>query len=126
MSTGVRRSSAFALLLELAMIVLGVFLGTTAEQWRSARAEHETARAALRDFRTEVAHNRDQLRAVRVYHAILADSIALFVRSPGAHTLTAFLQHSGFHGTRSVDFEHTAYDLALATQALAHVDPPLA
>ena len=55
---------------------------------------------------------------------------------PGTVALQTFLTSSGpktlktfdipFHGIGPVFFEHTAWDLALATQSLAYVDPDLA
>lgn len=53
------------LLLELSMIVLGVFLGLMAEQWREGTHQGELAQASLRNFRTEIKTNQTQINAVR-------------------------------------------------------------
>lgn len=118
--------SIASLILEVAMIVVGVFLGLAAEQWREGRHEHEVALASLRNFRTEIVTNQAQITGVRSYHQGLARNLQKFTEESGSHTLQRFLKDVQFQGMRTVDLEHTAWDLALATQALSYMKPDMA
>lgn len=114
------------LILELAMIVVGVFLGLMAEQWREGRHEQALAMASLENFRTELRVNQAQVRRVREYHSALAASVGKFVNFGKSHTFNDFLKQTSFRGTSAVDFEHTAWDLALSTHSLSYLKPDIA
>jgi hypothetical protein len=120
------RKTAGALLLELLMIGIGVFLGASAEQWRDARHERELARASLMNFRREVSDNRRRIAVVRSYHTDLATNTATFLNGSRPHSLQNFITTVHYRGMVTADLEHTAWDLALATQALSNIDPSLA
>lgn len=120
------RPSVWMLLLEVALIGTGVFLGLMGEQWRESRAHRELAETALQNFRTEMLANRQSIADVKDYHVQLRQRIGAFVGSPGPKTIAAFAQQGSFEGMRPVRFERTAYDLAIATQALAYMDQQLA
>lgn len=121
------RRSIPSLVLELLMIVIGVFLGASAEQLRETRHHHELATASLRNLRQEVAVNRARVAEKREYHMALGQGVASFVNSPGKPTLQRLLQLSHFNsGIAQIEFDHTAWDLALATQALPDIEPKLA
>ena len=120
------RPSIWMLLLEVALIGTGVFLGLMGEEWRESRAHHELAATALHNFRTEILANGRSIAGLRDYHVQLRKRIGAFVGSPGPKTLAAFAQQGSFDGMRPVRFERTAYDLAIATQALAYLDQELA
>ena len=109
---------------EVALIAAGVFLGLMGEQWRE-RAEHrELAEGALRRFRTEIAANRAALASQAGYHDSTLKALRAFFEAD--HPKTAAHFRVNFHGLGPVTFEQTAWDLALATQALAYMDPELA
>ncbi|HEY0777456.1 MAG TPA: hypothetical protein VGD56_05760 [Gemmatirosa sp.] len=114
-----------ALALELLMIGVGVFLGLQVDQWKENRAHREAARASLENFRAEIATNRKRVATVAPYHAALSDS-ALVVMHSRDSTWDEVTRQLGFQGTRTVVFAHTAWDLALATQALSFIEPKLA
>jgi hypothetical protein len=115
-----------SLILEVAMIVVGVFLGLAAEQWREGRHEHELALASLRNFRAEVVTNQAEITRVRSYHEALARNLQKFTEEKTPHTFRRFMTDVQFQGTRTVNLEHTAWDLALATQALSYIKPDMA
>ena len=104
-------------------MAVGVFLGLAGDQWRE-NAQHRTdARASLQRFRAEVSANRDAVLRVRDYHAeMLVAARAYLGAPPSARDRTQF----GLRGLEPVSFERTAWDLALATQALAHIDGDVA
>jgi hypothetical protein len=121
------RRSIPSLLLEVLMIVIGVFLGASAEQLRETRHHHELATASLRNFRREVATNRARVAEKRDYHIALGKGVTTFINAPGKPTLQRLMQTSHFTGGfRPIDFDHTAWDLALATQSLPDIEPRLA
>jgi hypothetical protein len=120
------RKSFGSLLLELVMIGIGVFLGASAEQWRDSRHQETLARASLQNFRHEIANNRAQIAAVRVYHDSLGNNTLAFLNTEGPRGLREFMQSVRYHGMTPPELEHTAWDLALATQALSDIDPTLA
>ncbi|HEY8312371.1 MAG TPA: hypothetical protein VIG47_17515 [Gemmatimonadaceae bacterium] len=114
------------LILELAMIVVGVFLGLMAEQWREGRHEQALAQASLESFRTEIKTNQVQVNGVRAYHSALAGNLNKFVNTGGPHGMQDMLKQTQFRGTEVVDFEHTAWDLALSTHSLSYLKPDMA
>src|SRR2546430_4599632 len=61
--------SIFKLVLEVALIGVGVFLGLAGEQYRERAHQRELAEQALRRFRTELTANRAAIAAVKDYHA---------------------------------------------------------
>jgi hypothetical protein len=125
---GVRRGrrgprSLAAMLLEVALIGLGVFLGLAGEQWRQDRADRRQAADALRRFRAEIVANRAAVAAVKDYHAQkLQELTAYFAADEGARKTLRV----SFEGLKPARFEDTAWDLAIATQSLAHIEPELA
>ena len=109
---------------EVALIAAGVFLGLMGDQWRERAQHREVAEGALRRFRTEVAANRAALASQVAYHDSTLKALRAFFAAD--HPKTAAHFRVNFHGLGPVTFEQTAWDLALATQALAYMDPELA
>ena len=119
-----RGKGLFKLALEVVLISSGVFLGLAGEQWRESRHEQELARAALRRFHTEIAANRKAVATNDGYHATLKSDLSAWLKADAKTrpTLTLHMDRS----LAPVFFEHSAWDLALATQSLAHIDEDLA
>ena len=115
--------SIFKLVLEVALISVGVFLGLAGEQWREARHQRELAEQALRRFRTELVANRKAVDDVREYHENLFKQLNILKDLPPAKRDTV---HVEFKGIRPANFNHAAWDLAVATQSLTYMDPDLA
>jgi hypothetical protein len=116
--------SVLKILLEVALIGVGVFLGLMGEQWRENRQHHELAEQALRRFRTEIAANRAAVAGVKDYHADRLKDVQLYFDTPPSKRRDLDL-----HLTRSAApafVSHTAWDLALATQSLTYLDNELA
>jgi hypothetical protein len=118
-----RRTWLLKIVLEVVLISLGVFLALMAEQWRERARDRELAEASLRGFRSEILRNRKAVEGVRDYHAVLLKELtAYFAADPKKRTA----EKIQIRGLQPVFFEQTAWDLALATQALAHIDSDLA
>jgi hypothetical protein len=118
-----RGKSLLKIALEVVLISTGVFLGLMGEQWREHRQHRELAESSLRTFRTELASNRTSVAAVKDYHVTTSKALERYLAvDPRARERDDL----SIQGLRPAFIEHTAWDLALATQALAYIDPKLA
>ena len=99
--------SIFKLVLEVALISVGVFLGLAGEQWREARHQRELAKQALERFRTEIVANRKAVESVREYHEHLFKQLNILKDLPPAKRDTV---HIEFKGVRPANFNHAAWD----------------
>ena len=116
-----RRAVLSKALLEMVFVALGVFLAMAADQWREDRQHQEQARAALQRFKAEIEANKSAVEKVADYHVRMRRDIAAYL-NPATRAATKLR----VEGVMPVMFEHTAWDLALATQALADIDAALA
>lgn len=117
------RGSYGKILLEVALITLGVFLALMVDQWRERAGHEQLAADTLRRFRTEFYANRAAVSAVRDKHVASFERIrAYFAAEPQARATMAYPNSS----TSPAFMEYTAWDVAIATQALAYVDQDLA
>ena len=114
------------LIVEVALITIGVFLALWANNWHEDREHRAQARAALRNFAGEIELNLQAMQRNRQYHETLARELQEFLASKEPASDVRFAQSVHFEGLRPVIFEHTAWDLALATQALSWLEPDLA
>ena len=124
--SGEHPKSLLNILLEVVLISLGVFLALLANNWHEEREHHALAESALRNFADEMQTNRQAVQKERQYHEVLARELDQFLASNEPPTEEQFQKSVHFLGVRPVIFEHTAWDLALATQALAYLKPELA
>lgn len=111
---------------EVALIAAGVFLGLWANNWHENREHRTQAKAALRNFAGEMQLNLEATQRYRQYHETLVQELREFLASTEPPTNERFDKSIHFGGMRPVIFEHTAWDLALATQALSYLTPELA
>jgi hypothetical protein len=123
---GEHRRSFFNLVIEVALITVGVFLALWANNWHENSEHRAEARAALRNFASEMEVNREATQRYRPYHETLARELHEFLGSKEPPSDDRFNKSVHFQGMRPVIFEHTAWDLALATQALSYLNPDLA
>ena len=114
------------LIFEVALIAVGVFLALWANNWHEDREHRAQARAALRNFVAEMETNREAMQRNRAYHEALVRELREFRASKEPASEDRLYKSVHFEGMRPVIFEHTAWDLALATQALSYLDPDLA
>lgn len=121
------------ILLEVILISIGVFLGLAGEQWRERAHDRELAEASLRRFRSEFRVNRKALADVKERHErMLKDMQGYFAahqaefRAREINPKVPIPQPVPNNSTDPAFFEYAAWDLALATQSLAHMDQDLA
>jgi hypothetical protein len=109
--------------LEVLLISVGVFLALMGEQWRENAHTRELAEDSLRRFRAEIVANRTAVAAVKDYHVGLLASLRAYL---AADPKTRQVNSVQITGLQPVFFDQTAWDLALATQSLAYIDPQIA
>jgi hypothetical protein len=114
------------LFFEVALIAIGVFIALWANNWHEGREHRAQAQAALRNFAGEMEANRQATQRNRSYHETLARELNQFLHSKEPPSEERLNKEVHFEGVRPVIYEHTAWDLALATQALSYLDPDLA
>ena len=114
------------LLFEVVLIAAGVFLALRANNWHENSEHRAQAGAALRNFAAEMETNRQATQRNRAYHETLGRELEQFLRSKEPPSEERLNKEVHFEGVRPVIFEHTAWDLALATQALSYLKPELA
>jgi hypothetical protein len=124
LSTSPRGGWLWKMLLEVMLIGVAVFLGMAADQWRTDRQHREQARAALVRLKTEIESNKAAVAATIDYHVRIRKEVTTYLDTDAAVRKRATLNIN--RGIWPVNFEHAAWDLALATQALADVDSALA
>ena len=108
-------------LLEVIFIGFGVFLGMAADQWRTDRQHRDQAHDALQRFKTEIETNRAAVTKDQAYRARIRKEITDYLNPKLRPTVDLQME-----GIKPVNFEHTAWDLALVTQSLADIDSTLA
>jgi Tfp pilus assembly protein PilE len=126
MSLRGEQRSFLTLLIEVILVAVGVFLALWANNWHEDREHRAQAQAALRNFAGEMEANRQATQSSRTYHETLARELEQFLRSKEHPSEERLYKEVHFEGVRPVIFEHTAWDLALATQALSYLKPDLA
>ena len=120
---GARGRSFLRVGLEVLLISTGVFLGLLGEQWRESAHHRALAEESLRRFQTEIRANRDAVKAVLEYHATTRTKVEQYL---AAERTTRRSNELEIKGIQPVGFEHTAWDVAMATQSLAYLDSQLA
>ena len=116
--------SIFKVVLEVAFIGVGVFLGLMGEQWRESRRHHELADEALRRFRTELTANRQAIASVRDYHADRFKELRNYFDAKPADRSKVDVRLT--KGMNPAFLERSAWDLAIATQSLSYINTDLA
>ena len=111
------------ILIEVAFISMGVFLALMGEQWRERAHTRELARGSLQRFRVELVRNRKAVEAVKDYHKSVLAGLQRYMDADAAQRNPEQVR---VRGLQPAVLEHTAWDLALATQSLADLDPALA
>lgn len=109
--------------LEVLLISAGVFVALLGDGWRERAGQREMAERALDRFRAEVAENREAVANVMEYHADIHGKIRAWLSASPEDRDAVGLR---LQGIRVVWFESTAWDLALATEALSYLDQDLA
>lgn len=123
-----RTKSFFKIGLEVALISAGVFLGLLGEEWRE-NAEHQAlADASLLRFRVEFRANKAEVERVHGRHVQQVQALQKYSAEHQAMLLDVrqpLPQPVPDMTTDSAGVAYAAWDVALATQSLAYIDPDL-
>lgn len=114
-----REGWLFKAVVEVVLLSIGVFLALMGDQWRENAHNRELAAASLSRFRTEIEANRQAVAAVKDYHATLLKSLQAYLAADPAARKDVVVRISGL---QPVFFEDTAWNLAIATESLGHID----
>ena len=127
-----RQHSLLKILLEVVLITAGVFLGLAGESWRETREHRELAAQSLQRFREEFKANRAAVLRVHQRHEEQEKALGAYFNTHGAALMAAMLDpRKGLPlpvpdvVTDSAVFDYSAWDVALATESLAYIDPEL-
>src|SRR3989442_12008042 len=85
-----QRKWLLKIVLEVALIATGVFLGLMGERSREHAQHRELAQMSLPRFRTEILSNRKALGAATDYHATTRKNLERYLASPGPTTAKPF------------------------------------
>jgi len=115
--------SIFKLILEVSLIGVGVFLGLAGEQWRERAHQRELAEQSLRRFKLEITANRKAIADVKDYHAERLKELTVYFKTKPADRGKVAVRIT--RGLNPAFIEHSAWDLAIATQSLGYIDADL-
>ena len=127
LSSPSKRQSIGRLLLEAALIVLGVLLGLTLNQWRETRNDDQRAALALRQIEDEIRYNLAQVESSLPNHQAFRDSVGVMLQRFREHPeilngFTIFTIRSNFTGFKAPLLQTTAWQLAQNTGTINHFD----
>jgi hypothetical protein len=118
--------------LEVVLITTGVFLGLLGEQWRENAEHRELARQSLQRLRAEFRANTAEVERVHGRHVQQLKALKQYVAEHQTELLAHLLDVRKplplpipDMTTDSAGVAYAAWDVALATQSLAHMDPDL-
>src|SRR4029453_14470467 len=120
------QKSLLNVILEVVLISIGVFLALWGNSWNGEGEHRARAHPTLRNFADELRANQQAVRSERQYHETLARQLHEFLISNEPPTEERPQKRVQLKGVRPIIFEHTAWDLALATQAFSYLTPELA
>jgi hypothetical protein len=118
--------------LEIVLITTGVFLGLAGEQWRESVRHRDLAHASLERFREEFRRNRAEVLRVHERHVVEERDMSAYLRAhDGELSAHAGDPRTPIPGpvpdmvTDHAGFDYSAWEVAVATQSLAYVQPDL-
>ena len=123
-----RPKSFLTIGLEVVLISAGVFLGLLGEQWRENAEHRALANASLHRFRAEFQANKIEVERVHGRHVQQRQALEKYFAEHHAVLLDGgrpLPQPVPDMATDSAGVTYAAWDLALATQSLAYIDPDL-
>jgi hypothetical protein len=125
-----RRHSVLKILLEVGLITAGVFLGLAGESWRETREHRELAEQSLRRFREEFKGNRAAVLRVHQKHEEQEKAMWAYFNANGPALMASMMDPRKplpppvpDVTTDSAVFDYSTWDVAVATESLAYIDP---
>jgi hypothetical protein len=109
-------------LLESSMIVLSILLALWVNDWQQQRADERLAAQSLVNFLKEIQQNHARLDDAMPYHQGVDTALKQTLQEHGIRSRADLFQMVGLDGVRPPFLLDTAWQTALATGALTHMD----
>ena len=103
-------------------VTVSILLALWVDQWKQRRAARDLATESMSNFATEIRQNQARLDDVMPYHEGLRSMLQQVERSHSIHTQAEFQSAVGIDGLRPPSLLQTAWQTAVATGALTHLD----
>jgi hypothetical protein len=109
-------------LVQSIMIVLSILLALWVDEWKQQHAERQLAQVSLSNFLHEVQQNQARLDDILPYHTGMRSMVKELESAHSIRTPTDFQSAVGLDGLRPPFLLATAWQTAVATGALQHID----
>lgn len=110
------------ILLDSAMIVFSILLALWMNDWEQDREKERLAGLSLLNFLKEVQRNESWLEDVAPFHLGMATAMKQQAEAGAIRTPEDLFNMVGLEGVRPPDLLDTAWQTAIATGALTHMD----
>lgn len=103
-------------------VTVSILLALWVDQWKQRRAARDLATESMSNFAKEIRQNEARLDDVLPYHEGLRSMLQQVESSHSVHTQAEFQSAIGIDGLRPPSLLQTAWQTAVATGALTHLD----
>lgn len=103
-------------------VTVSILLALWVDEWKQRRASHSLATEAMINFAKEIRQNEARIDDILPYHEGLRSMLAHVDSTRSIHTQSEFQNAVGIDGLRPPSLLQTAWQTALATGALTHLD----
>lgn len=108
---------------EAALITFSILFALWVDDWKEERDHRDLAQQALANFEREILDNQARVKKQLEYHLRLQGSLRAVLQNPDPiRTLEQTRQEIQFRGLAPPIFFDTAWQTAVATQALTYLD----
>ncbi|MDQ2889816.1 MAG: hypothetical protein M3R65_04570 [Gemmatimonadota bacterium] len=103
-------------------VTVSILLALWVGQWKERRTERNLARESMENFVSEIHQNELRMDDVLPYHEALQSNLQQVEAAHSIHTQADFQSAIGIDGLRPPSLLQTAWQTAIATGALTHLD----
>ena len=103
-------------------VTVSILLALWVDQWKQRRAERDLAMESMSNFVKEIRQNEARVDDILPYHVGLRSMLAQVESTHAIHTQAEFQSTIGVDGLRPPSLLQTAWQTAVATGALTHLD----
>lgn len=103
-------------------VTVSILLALWVDQWKQKRAARDLATESISNFITEIRQNKARIDDVLPYHEAIRSMLKQAESSHSIHTQAEFERTIGIDGLRPPSLLQTAWQTAVTTGALAHLD----
>lgn len=103
-------------------VTVSILLALWVDQWKQRRAERTLAVESMRNFVEEISKNQSRIDDILMYHEGLQSHLQHVDSTHSIRTQTDFRNEVGLDGLRPPSLGQSAWQTAVATGVLAHLD----